>query len=188
MRKISSFTIVSLDGFFAGPGGEIDWIGGNDEEDRAFSAERSKTSEVLLFGRTTYGMMSQYWPTPEAVRQEPETARVLNGTPKVVFSKTMKAVPDGPVWKNVRVVREITHETVGALKEEGDGMMTVLGSGTVVRQLMNLGLIDELSLTVVPVVLGAGKPLFRDINRTNFRLIETREFGNGKVFLRYGKR
>ena len=97
----------------------------------------------------------------------------------------MKPVKDGPVWKNVRVVREITREGILKLKEETGGDWVILGSGSIVQQFGRLGLMDEYQLMVNPVILGAGKYLFRDVNRTNLKLLESRVFRNGRVFLRY---
>ena len=185
MGRIGSFTHMSVDGYFAGPEGEIDWFKSQDEEAVAFSAETSKSSGTLVFGRTTYEMMAAYWPTPEAAKDNPGVAGAMNRTPKIVFSRNMKPVKDGPVWKNVRVVREITREGILKLKEETGGDWVILGSGSIVQQFGRLGLMDEDQLMVNPVILGAGKYLFRDVNRTNLKLLESRVFRNGRVFLRY---
>jgi dihydrofolate reductase len=185
MGKIGSFTHVSLDGYFAGPNGEIDWFKHQDEEDREFSAKASKPSGTLIFGHTTYEMMAAYWPTPEAMKVNPDVAGVMNATPKIVFSRTMKPVKDGPVWKNVRVFPGIRREEILRLKEEAEGDFVILGSGSIVQQFIKLGLIDEFQLMVNPIILGAGKYLFRDVNRMNLELLETKTFRNGRVFLRY---
>ena len=183
MGTITSFTIMSLDGYFAGPNGEIDWFKQNDEEDRLFSEESSQSSGTLIFGHTTYEMMSRYWPTPEAIKSHPVTAGVLNSVPKIVFSKTMEPVKDGPVWKNVSVVRAINPDEIMNLKEQVD--IGILGSGSIVRQFANLGLIDEYSLLVVPVVLGDGKYLFKGFRKMDLELTGSRIFKNGKIFLKY---
>jgi dihydrofolate reductase len=107
MGTISAFTIVSVDGFFAGPYGEIDWFKGNDEEDRRFSQEHAGTSAAFIFGRTTYEMMAGFWPTPEAAKMDPVTAKALCETPKIVFSRTMGARGRWPGLENVTVKREI---------------------------------------------------------------------------------
>ena len=185
MGKIGSFTHVSLDGFFAGPNGEIDWFKDGDEEDREFSAHASGASGTLILGRRTYEMMAAYWPTPEAMKGNPEVARAMNTRPKIVFSRTMRPLRDGPVWKNVRILREITRDEILKLRREAGGDFVILGSGSVVQQFVKLGLIDEFQLMVNPVILGAGKYLFRDVDRMNLKLLEARAFRNGKVFLRY---
>ena len=116
---------------------------------------------------------------------DPVTAKALSAKPKIVFSKTMEPVEDGPVWKNVMVRRGIVRDEIVRLKEEVKGPITILGSGSIVRQFANLGLIDEYGLMVVPVILGAGKYLFKDVNRMNLKLVESHALRNGKVFLRY---
>jgi dihydrofolate reductase len=186
MRKIIAFTNVSVDGYFAGPNGEIDWFKVSDDEETAFTHEAATQSATLIFGHTTYEMMAGFWPTPDAVRNDPVVAGVLNNAPKIVFSKTLSPVNDGPVWKNVSVLHEIKKEEISRLKEQAGGDFVILGSGMIVQQLANLGLIDEYQLMVHPVVLGAGKYLFRGFNRTNLKLLDIRTFRSGKVFLKYG--
>ena len=185
MRKLVAFTIVSLDGYFAGPNGEIDWFKTSDDEDNAFAHEQADPASTLIFGRTTYEMMKSFWPAPFAIQGDPVIAGVMNNAQKIVFSRTMKPEEDGPVWKNVRVIREMSAESIQHLKEEPGGDMVILGSGSIVRQLANLGLIDEFGLLVNPIVLGAGKYLFKDMKKMNLKLLETRGFGSGKVFLKY---
>ena len=185
MRKLGAFTIVSLDGYFAGPNGEIDWFKNSDEEDKRFSAENADPSSTLVFGRTTYELMKSFWPTPFAIQSDPAVAGVMNNAQKIVFSRTMKQEPDGPVWKHVRVIREMTPETIVRLKAEPGGDLVILGSGSIVRQLANLGLIDEYGLFVHPVILGSGKYLFEGVKKTSLKLIGSRALGSGKVFLKY---
>jgi len=185
MRKLAAFTIVSLDGFFAGPNGEIDWFRHEDEEDRQFSIEQADPSSTLVFGHTTYEMMKSFWSSPFAIKNDPVIAGVMNNAAKIVFSKTLEPVKDGPVWKNVRIIREITPGAIRDLKEEPGGDMAILGSGSIVQQLANLSLIDEFGLMVNPIILGTGKYLFQGVRKMELERLETRTFRNGKVFLRY---
>lgn len=185
MRKLGTFTFVSLDGYFAGPHGEIDGFKQVDEEDRRFSAENADPSATLVFGRTTYELMRSFWPTPAARQADPVTAKTLNTAKKIVISRTLGPQPDGPVWKNVTVIHEMTPEVIRNLKTQPGGDMVILGSGSLVRQLANLGLIDEFGLLVTPVILGKGKYLFEGVKKTNLQLLESRALGSGKVFLRY---
>ena len=185
MGRIVTFTHVSVDGFFAGPEGEIDWFKHQDEEDRRFSAEASKGSGGLIFGRTTYELMARYWTTPEAARGNPDVAEVMNSTPKIVFSRTLEPSEDRPLWENTRVVPEIRREEVRKLKRDAAGDFAILGSGSIVQQLARLGLIDEFQLMVNPVILGGGKYLFQGVSRLNLKLLGSRALGNGRVFLRY---
>ncbi len=185
MRKIISFQLVTVDGFFAGPNGEIDWHN-YDDEMGAYSVEQLKSLGALIFGRTTYEVMASYWPTPEGIKGEPVVAGIMNSIPKIVFSKTMHAVKDGPIWKNVKVLHEIKSEEVLRMKEQKGEDIAIFGSGTIVQQLTNLDLIDEHRLVVNPLLLGKGRPLFRDIKeKRELRLVQTKVFRNGNVLLCY---
>jgi dihydrofolate reductase len=186
MRKIIVFNFVSVDGHFAGLEGEIDWHN-YDDEMGAYSVEQMKSLGALLFGKTTYELMASYWPTQDGIESEPVVAGIMNTIPKIVFSKTLKDVEDGPVWKHVRVFHEIQPEDILKLKEQEGGDIAIFGSGTIVQQLTNLGLIDEYRLVVNPLILGEGKPLFRDIkDKLNLKLLSMRVFKNGNVLLSYG--
>jgi len=187
MRKITVFNHVTVDGFFAGPHGEIDWfkvIKKDDEWDK-YTHQQSKSGSTLIFGHTTYEMMKSYWPTPDAIKNDPGMARVVNNSQKIVFSKRLQNVEDKPNWKNIKLFHEIELEEIIKLKEQEGEDFTILGSGTIVQQFANLGLIDEYQLVMVPVILGAGKLLFKDVKKMNLKLLEARVFKNGIVLLRY---
>ena len=185
MRKIIVFDLVTLDGLFAGPSGEIDWHN-YDDEMGTHSVEQLKSIGALIFGQTTYELMASYWPTPDGVKSEPVVAGIMNNIPKIVFSETLKEVEDGPLWKNVTVFHEIKPEEIIKMKEQEGGDIAIFGSGTIVQQFTNLGLIDEYRLIVNPLILGNGKPLFKDIkNKLNLKLLNTRVFKNGNVLLCY---
>ena len=185
MGKVSVFLHVTLDGFFAGPNGEIDWfkVIREDPEYDEYIHGQSEAGNTLIFGRTTYEMMKSWWPTPPAIASDPKMAAVVNDSPKIVFSRKLEAVEEGPNWKNITLRHEIDPGQVRAVKTKGD--LTILGSGSIVRQFANLGLMDEYSLVVVPVVLGRGKALFEGVEKTQVELLESRSFKNGLVFLRY---
>jgi dihydrofolate reductase len=183
MKKIIVFNLVTIDGLFAGPNGEIDWHN-YDDEMGAYSIEQMKSLGGLIFGRTTYELMASYWPTPQGVKSEPVVAGIMNNIPKVVFSKTLKEVNDGPIWKNVMVFNEIKREEIIKLKEQKGKDIAIFGSGNIVQQFMKLGLIDEYRLVVNPLILGSGKPLFKDI-KEKLKLINTKVFKNGNVLLFY---
>ncbi|MDQ6799288.1 MAG: dihydrofolate reductase family protein [Acidobacteriota bacterium] len=185
MKTISVFNHVTLDGFYAGPDGEIDWFKSikKDPALDKYLHGQSQGGSSLMMGRTTYAMMKSYWPTPEAIKSDPEMARVMDHGRKVVFSKTLKKVEEGPNWKNITLVHDIDRKQILKLKEKDD--FTILGSGSIVQQLANLGLIDAYQLVVVPIVLGAGKPLFKDVRATNLKLVEEKSFKNGLVVLKY---
>jgi dihydrofolate reductase len=187
MRKITVFNYVTLDGFFAGPLGEIDWFKSikKDKEFDKESHEQAKSGGTVMYGHTTYEMMRNYWPTPEAMRSDPEMAKVVNNGEKIVFSRKLEDVEEGPNWKNVSLLKEITKDNITKLKKQKGRDITVIGSGSVIRQLTDLGLIDEYQLMVVPVVLGTGKSFFTNVRQMDLELIESKAYGNGLVRLRY---
>lgn len=185
MGKLTVWINVSVDGFFAGPNGEIDWFKAipKDKKFEAYTHEGASSGSTILMGHTTYKMMKSYWPTPEAAKTDPEMAEVMRKSPKIVFSKKLKAVTEAPNWKNVKLMHKIDPAAIRKLKKGAD--LTTLGSGSIVRQLTELGLIDEYELVTVPIVLGAGKPLFKDVEETSLKLSEARAFKNGIAVLRY---
>jgi dihydrofolate reductase len=183
---------ISIDGFFAGPNGEIDWIVRDPEVDKALHEPRpgrpeSTGSDTMLLGNTTYTMFENSWPPIAKDRNAPDDLRklaheVIQMT-KIVFSKTRKEV----TWENSKLFKGNLIEEVEKLKRADGSEIIIFGSGTVVQQLSNAGLIDEYLIAVTPVVLGNGKPLFQDVNRLNLRLVEARNFKSGNVLLRYVK-
>jgi dihydrofolate reductase len=186
MKKLTVFNHVSIDGFFAGPKGEIDWftVIKKDAKYDAYVNESSKAGATLVLGHTTYEMFKSYWPTPDAIKADPGMAKVMNNSPKIVFSKKMKSVEEEPNWKNITLFHEIDKKEIMNLKGKSKSM-TILGSGTIVQQFANLGLIDEYTLLVVPIVLGEGKSLFAEVKEMNLELVEARSFKNGIISLKY---
>jgi dihydrofolate reductase len=185
MKTINVFDHITLDGFYAGPNGEIDWFKSikKDPALDKYLQGQSQGGSSLIMGRTTYEMMKSYWPTPEAIKSDPKMAKVMDHSPKVVFSKSLKKVEEGPNWKNIRLVHDIDRKQILKMKEKDD--FTILGSGSIVQQFANLGLIDTYQLLVVPIVLGQGKPLFKDVKQTDLKLVEEKSFRNGVVAVRY---
>lgn len=183
MRRLVAFDNVTLDGYFAAIDGDIGWAyGAPDPEFDAFVAENASGGGQLLLGRKTYDMMAGYWPTPLASQNAPIVAERMNHLPKVVFSRTM----DTASWSNTKVVKGDLAAAVRRMKNESGPGMAILGSGSIVSQLAQEGLIDEYQLVVNPVVLGRGRTLFDGITeRLGLRLTKSRVFRNGKVFLCY---
>jgi dihydrofolate reductase len=182
MRKLIYSMTVSLDGFIAGPGGNIDWSA-PDEELHRFHNERVREMGAHLLGRRLYEVMV-YWETadanPSAADYELEFARIWKEMPKIVFSKTLERVEG-----NTRLVRDNVAEEVVSLKEQPGKDLAVGGAG-LASTCMKLGLIDEYQLFVSPVVLGGGTPYFPALEeRINLELIETRTFGSRVVYVRY---
>lgn len=187
MGKITVFNYVTLDGFYAGPNGEIDWFKDikKDKKFEKYTHKQSQSGNTLLFGRTTYEMMKSYWPTADARKNDRDMAKVMNNSPKIVFSKTLSSVQEEAHWKNIRLFHEIDKKEITQMKKLENTDFTLLGSGTVVQQFANRGLIDQYALVVVPVILGAGKPLFMDVKKMNLQLLDARAFKNGIAFLIY---
>jgi dihydrofolate reductase len=184
MGRLLVFNQVSLDGYFAGLNGDIGWAkkDPNDAEWNAFVAGNARGGGMLLFGRITYELMASYWPTPDAIQNDPVVAGLINRRPKVVFSRTLDKVS----WSNTKLVKGGLEGEVRRMKEQAEKGIAILGSGSLVAQLSQEGLIDEYQLVVTPVVLGAGKNLFEGIKKKlNLKLTGTRTFSNGSVLMSY---
>ena len=182
MGRVSTYLQVSMDGYFAGPNGEIDWFKNMpDPEFEEFSLERARGESTLLFGRTTYEMMASAWPSDEAHADQPGMADVMAKSPKIVFSKSLHDVEEGPRWQNV----ELRHDIDADALRDDDRDFTTLGSGSIVQQLTRLGVVDEYSFVVNPVLLGSGKNAFVGIDAAQLDLAEARSFENGLVWLTY---
>jgi dihydrofolate reductase len=181
MGRLGAFTFVTLNGYFAGPNGDISWHRHGAEEN-AYAAEALKSGNTLLFGRVTYEMMASYWPTAVATENDPTVAEGMNRADKIVFSRTLK----NAAWSNTRLVKGDIGEEIRKLKQVPGRNMTLLGSGSVLTQLAELGLIDEYQVMVDPVALGAGTPVFKGIKQTlNLKLTATKAFKSGVVLLSY---
>ncbi len=182
MRSVIVSNAASLDGFMAGPNGEIDWHTSIvDDEFEAYAVELLAAIDTLVFGRKTYELMKSYWPTATPGTDDPKIIDALNNYPKVVFSRTLKDAG----WKNVRIVHRDPAEEVSELKRRQGKNMVIYGSGEIISVLAKRGLIDDYRIIVAPVVLGAGKPMFRNLDRLPLKLEETRRFRSGAVLLRY---
>jgi dihydrofolate reductase len=182
MRKLTVFNQVSLDGYFAGADGDISWAHKQDAEWNAFVGENASGGGELLFGRITYELMASYWPTPQAMENDPVVAAGMNELPKVVFSRTLTQAS----WSNTRLVKGDPAAAVRRMKQETGKDMVILGSGSIVAQLAQAGLIDEYQVVVNAVVLGEGKTMFAGIGEPlTLRRTQTRTFGNGNVLLCY---
>ncbi|MBP1964500.1 dihydrofolate reductase family protein [Paenibacillus aceris] len=186
MRKVILFNRTSIDGFFTGPKGEIDWFIHDPEVDKA--AHEMMDPDTIFFGRVTYQMFESYWPqvakNPNAPMGAKALANELNEMTKIVFSTSLTNV----TWENSKLVNGDLAKSVLEIKQSDGADIVIFGSGSIVQQLTNEGLIDEYLITVTPVVLGAGKPLFHDVKAVHrLKLKETRSFASGNVLLHYEK-
>lgn len=183
MRKLVVYNSITLDGYYAGPDGEIDWMMHDPEVEQA--AHGRMNPDTVLFGRETYQMFESFWPqmadNPNAPEGARNMARELNGMTKLVCSSTLTETN----WINSRLIRGMLAEEAAKLKQ-GDGPdITIFGSGSVVRQLAEAGLIDEFLLVVTPVAIGAGRTLFEQVKRCSFKLLYSQSFRSGIVLLHY---
>jgi dihydrofolate reductase len=182
MRNLIVFNSVSLDGYFAGVNGDISWAHTQDPEFQKFVEGNAGGGGELVFGRITYELMASYWPTSMAVKNDPVVAEGMNSLPKVVFSKTM----DKASWQNTKLVKGDLPKTVRRMKQEPGNTMVIMGSGSIVAQLAQEGLIDEYQFVVIPVALGKGRTMFDGMKeKLSLKLKSSRTFKNGNVFLCY---
>jgi dihydrofolate reductase len=180
-----SFMHISLDGFVAGPNGEMNWIK-VDEEIFDHVGKRISEGDTALYGRVTYEMMENYWPTagddPDASRHDIEHSKWYNKVHKVVLSKTMKDA-DLP---NTQIISENLSDRINEIKQRPGNDILLFGSPTATHSLIQLNLIDGYWLFVNPIILGRGIPLFADIkDKIKLKLLTTRQFTCGVTELDY---
>ena len=182
MRKLIYSMGVSVDGYIAGPDSEIDWSA-PDEELLRFHNQQTRETGVHLLGRRLYQTMLPWETTDESQwssEYELEFARIWQGLPKVVFSRTLDEVEGG-----ARLVKENAVEEVVALKEQ-EGEDLSVGRAGPAAAFIERGLVDEYRPFISPVVLGGGTPYFSNLEqRIQLDLVESRTFGNRVVYLRY---
>jgi len=187
MRKIISFMHISLDGFVAGLNGEMDWIK-VDEEIFDYVGMRISEGDTALYGRVTYQMMENYWPTAgdnlTATKHDIEHSKWYNKVQKVVLSKTMK--DEG--FTNTKIINDNLSDRINEIKKQVGKDILLFGSPTATHSLIQLNLIDGYWLFVNPIILGQGIPLFVDIkDKIKLKLLTTRQFTCGVTELNYIK-
>ena len=185
MRKLIVSLHVSLDGFVAGPKGEMDWIK-LDEEMFDMVAELTDEADTALYSRVTYEMMENYWPTaadlPNATKHDIEHSNWYNQVEKVVLSKTMKSIKKD----KTTFISDDVAASIKKIKEQPGKNILVFGSPQAIHLLIENDLIDEYWLFVNPIILGEGIPLFtRLAKRTSLILITSKAFACGVVLLHY---
>jgi dihydrofolate reductase len=197
MRRIVAFNRVTADGYFTGPDGSLDWVVPEPEIDKEAGEGMSGTG-AILFGRRTYEMFEGFWPhalddsgtapDPHAEgRRSPEMRAMavwINEAEKVVFSRTRKDV----TWNNSRLLHEFDPRQIEAMKGKAGPDMLIFGSGSIVSQLTEHGLVDEYRFVVGPVLLGRGRPLISGLPKSSrLDLLEAKPYPSGNVMLRYGR-
>src|ERR1051326_5181622 len=185
MQKIISFVHISLDGFVAGPNGEMNWIK-VDEEIFDHVGKRVSQTDTALYGRKTYEMMENYWPTagkkPDASKHDIEHSKWYAKAHKIVLSKTMKEAG----LTNTTIISDKLPERINEIKKQSGKEILLFGSPTATHSLIQQNLIDGYWLFVNPVILGAGIPLFVGVKeRTKLNLLSTHRFSSGVTELSY---
>ena len=185
MRNLIFFMHTSLDGFVAGPNGEMDWIY-VDDEIFDFVPTLTEKADTALYGRVTYEMMQSYWPTageqPNASKHDKEHSVWYKNVSKIVLSKTISDTG----LENTIVISDLIVDKINQIKSQDGKDILIFGSPRASNSLLGLGLIDEFWLFVNPILLGHGMPLFTaDIDTTRLTLIETKTFSCGVIALHY---
>ncbi len=177
---------ISLDGFVAGPNGEMDWIK-VDQEIFDHVGKRISQGDTALYGRVTYQMMESYWPTaadkPGASRHDIEHSKWYKDVRKVVLSNTMKGA-----GANTKIISDNLTSQINEIKQSNSSNEDILlfGSPRATHALIQLNLIDGYWLFVNPVILGRGIPLFKDIKeKIKLKLLTTQQFSSGVTELNY---
>ena len=181
MGKIFIFNMISVDGYFAGSKNELDWHN-VDVEFNDFSIEQLKDVKLIMYGRVTYEMMANFWPTDFAVKNNPVVAAIMNDTPKAVVSSTLKEAK----WDHTRIIGNNFKDEISKIKVESNSEIAVFGSSRLSVDLIKWGLADEIRVMVNPVLLGEGRPIFKGLdNQYKLKLIDNRIFNSGNVLLTY---
>jgi len=187
MRKITMLNWMSVDGYYADSNGGIDWMQEDIDVDKYLHGTPNQDEKpgTVIFGRVTYQLFESVWPKmaadPKAPKAMRDTGEQLDQMYKIVFSKTLEQV----TWKNTWLIKgDPAEETKKIKNSEGTDIM-IFGSGTIVQQLSNAGLIDDYLIVMTPVVLGNGKKLFENVNKINLKLKEAKDFKSGNVILHY---
>ncbi len=188
MRKVYLFMMVSLDGFFEGKGHDLGWHN-VDGEFNDFANRQLRETGTVLLGRRTYQLFADFWPKagrdPKMPEDVLETARLLDGMEKVVFSRKMEKAD----WTNTKLVRKGVENEIARLKRLPGRDIAILGSNNLCVSLMKAGLVDEFRLMLNPVAIGKGTPLFKGLRgKLRLGLVKTKVFKSGNVLMYYRKR
>lgn len=186
MRKLIMWNVITLDGYFEG---NQNWdlsfhnvVWGQELE--KLSLEQLQSADYLVFGRVTYEGMAAYWTKAEAETAEQEIAKLMNSIPKLVFSKTLKSAE----WNNTTIISENASDEIQKLKEQGVKDIYVFGSANLSETFIKDNLFDEYRIGIAPVILGGGRPLFRQgVDSKNLSLVSTQQLSTGGVILKYSK-
>jgi dihydrofolate reductase len=187
MKKLIATYWTTLDGYIAGPNGEMDWIRG-DEELSAYEIGMVSDADTLLLGKKTYQDFAQYWGSvpanPNAPQWEKIYADKVNALDHFVISRTLQKAE----WGKSTLWRDLDATKVEALKAAPGSSILMYGSATILQQLTNLGLLDEYHLLIHPLLLGGGRLLLDNIDqRVQLELADVHRFKSGVLRLVYRK-
>jgi|SRR4051794_22488319 dihydrofolate reductase len=177
MARLIMWNLMTLDGFVEGENRDISWhldVWG--EELERLSIDQLKSAGALMFGRVTYELMANHWPSADG-----EVADFMNALPKYVFSRTLTTSS----WNNTQVFGTDVADTVARLKRDSAKDIYLFGSADLAASLIPHRLVDEFRIALNPLLLGAGSPLFRTDGKVRLRLLDSRPLSNGIVILRY---
>lgn len=186
MRKVISLMNVSLDGYVSGPDGSMDFVVMDGEIFKDVNTAIIDTADVAIYGPTTYAMMSGYWPTvPGNKDSSPEDvkhAEWVEQVEKVVFSKSLDKVD----WNNTRLVKGDIAAEIAKLKKQPGKDLMIFGSPRLTHAFMKLGLVDGYMLSISPVVVGSGIPLFTEVGqRQTLKLVSSKTYPAGVISVHY---
>lgn len=196
-RRIVMFNWMTANGYFAGADDNLDWVVPDQEQAKA-AAEAIPLFDTALFGRRTYELFEKFWshavedsftaPDPhqpgERTKEHRAIAKWLNEMTKLVFSRSLKDV----TWQNSRILHEFEPREIETMKRQPGTNMIVFGSGSIVTQLTQHGLIDEYQFVLCPILLGSGRPLLGDGSKNlTLNLVEAKQYQSGDVMLRYAR-
>ncbi len=185
MKKIVVFNNLSVDGMFCDAMGGVNWSKRDDGELTEYVRQTGSEIGAYVFGRVTYEMFAGFWPTPAGKSANPYFAKLLTEGKKVVFSSKLKKAS----WERTVIETQADAASIARLKASTDGDCLVFGSGTLVRDLTNKGLIDEYQVVLNPVLLGGGRPLFGPMpSQVELEFLESKPFSNGTVLLRFARK
>jgi dihydrofolate reductase len=181
MRRVVLYMMTSVDGFIAGPDGDLDWMISPDPDRQAEGLEQLRAIDTALIGRGVYDEMVAYWPTASG-----EYADRINAMPKLVFSRQ----PEHLTWANARIVpvagdADLVDQVTRLRRQPGKDMV-LFGGARLAQAFARLRLVDEYRLCVQPVALGSGSPLFGDLDtRLALTLTAVRQFPSGAALVTY---
>lgn len=186
MRKVILQIDMTVDGFIAGTDDKIDWVTADDEMNQEAS-DLLASADTIMLGRVAYQDFIQYWPYADTTGPSlaSKITSQINHATKLVFSRTLDSVEWGS-WNNARLIKDHIAEEIAQIKAQPGKNLLLYAGADIISSFMQLNLIDEYRLRIHPVVLGEGKPLFKDIDTpVKLNLVNSKPYKNGAVLMNY---